>query len=367
MIELFKKLLLFSPLLLILILVNFFVDPSGVFSQVENEDRWVAEKLKAGLNVIYDTSINDRMVQSSYIKSIGEEKKDLTIVVIGSSRALQINNSVFLEKSFFNSSLTGATLEDILAITELYLKNNVNVETVILGVDPWMFNRNNGMEKWRILEVEYNGFLADNFGFGLFDKIALHIRQIKSEKEKIKKYGGTLVSLKYFQHSLQEKKFDYESTKHQTTENIYIQMPVKLPDGSLVNSESMRSATEEQVRGGVIEYLAHADVYGMESFNQIDPILRSQFGALLASLNKKKINVILFLPPFHPLTYDYLKNHERYKSVVGVEDYLCKIADELGIRLLGSYDPARVGLTGVDFYDFMHPKREAVENLFLEN
>lgn len=364
MIRLIKKLLLFSPLLLTLILVNFLIDPYRVFSQLDDDDRWIVEKLKAGNNVILDTTVNDRMVQRGYIAFMGAQKKLYDVVVIGSSRALQINSGIFQKKSFFNNSVMGASMEDNLAIVEMYFKNKVKINTLVLGIDPWMFNRNSGMEKWRILELEYDNFLADNFNYNLFDKIALYVRHINSSKEKIKKYCGTLLSLKYFQHSMQKNDFNYESKRYRITENIYMQSPVKLPDGSVINSESMRSADVERVRKDVVDYLAKAEIYGLESFSVLDPNLRLQFEALLQSLYKKNVRVILFLPSFHPLTYNYIKNHQQYRAVIDTEDYLRSLAKEKKMLLIGSYDPQSVGFTEADFYDFMHPKREAVENLF---
>ena len=76
------------------------------------------------------------------------------------------------------------------------------------------------------------------------------------------------------------------------------------------------------------------------------------------------VEVVFFLSPYHPLVYRHLVHSEEYRIVTDVEGYFRSVAAKKGIRIIGSYDPARIGLTESDFYDGMHPKPEAVRRLF---
>ena len=83
-------------------------------------------------------------------------------------------------------------------------------------------------------------------------------------------------------------------------------------------------------------------------------------------MKQDEVEVCLFLAPYHPMVFDYLSTSGDYRIVLEVEDYFRSIAQEKDIPLIGSYDPKALNLSEVDFYDGMHPKTEAIHQIFHE-
>lgn len=70
------------------------------------------------------------------------KKSEPSIISLGSSRALQFRSEFFDEK-FYNMGYVIKRMKDLEEFTSFYRDNNMNVKTVLLTVDFWMFN-----EQW---------------------------------------------------------------------------------------------------------------------------------------------------------------------------------------------------------------------------
>lgn len=362
-----KKVLYFLPLLFIFLFINIFIDPFGVFHTLEDDDRWIVEQLAQGKNVIYGITPDERLIQKGYIEKMSKMRNNFDIVVIGSSRSMQINSDMFQGKKFFNSSVTGASLQDMIAITEVYKEFEVDINTLVIGVDPWIFNDQNGLERGRLLEPYYYHFLESEnlFDLNLFEKIIKQFDSTSFDKQEIKKKFQALFSLKYFQHALFVKEFTYESQVHHVAESIYQEKPVKVYDGSVTNSRDLREKSNDAILAEVNNYIVRGSAYSLDSFQKIDGNLEMQFKVWVEDLTDSGVVVILFLPPYHPVMYDFLINSPTYRIVQDVEHRIREISEMLNIMVVGSYNPEYISFLEPDFYDFMHPRREAVERLFL--
>ena len=61
------------------------------------------------------------------------------------------------------------------------------------------------------------------------------------------------------------------------------------------------------------------------------------------------MQVALMLPPFHPEYYTYMTQTELYTKILMVEPVVQQIAETCGVRLFGSFDPSKCGLSALDF------------------
>lgn len=64
-----------------------------------------------------------------------------SIISLGSSRALQFRSEFFDEK-FYNMGYVIKRMKDLEEFTSFYHDNNLNIKTILLTVDFWMFNEN---------------------------------------------------------------------------------------------------------------------------------------------------------------------------------------------------------------------------------
>jgi len=140
-----KKVIVITLLVLIPIsLFNYTADPANIFHEnyVESITNIILDRKNAALTT---ANFDERLLQEKIITS---KKNNYEIVCLGSSRSLQIDSSLFQDKSFFNHSVSGSSIEDFVAIYEILIENNKLPKSIILGIDPWIFNKNNGQERW---------------------------------------------------------------------------------------------------------------------------------------------------------------------------------------------------------------------------
>lgn len=95
----------------------------------------------------------------------------------------------------------------------------------------------------------------------------------------------------------------------------------------------------------------------MENFDSLSILYCDLLEKLVGYLQNRKVEVVFYLPPYHPYVYNYIETSEKYQIVLEVENYLRNLALEKGIEVYGSYDPDLLGCTEKDFLDGMHMRR----------
>jgi len=174
--------------LTILVSVNYFGDAAKLFGS--DYEKVIATILLNGKNVTNISNYDERRLQKELIENL---KKTPDIVILGSSRTMLINDEYFTEKFLLNNSVSGASIEDLISIYQIYKSKGMIPGKVIIGIDPWLFNENNNQSRWKTLEKEFNTFF---------------------EKDLIFKDNLSLVSIKKFQMF-----FDI-------TDNLYVTSPI---------------------------------------------------------------------------------------------------------------------------------------------
>lgn len=336
------------PILIIVGLTNFLIDPAQLFNN--HYENGMVKIINDGYNVANTGNYDNRLFQKIYINKLSEAKD---IIVIGSSRSMQVRDELFTD-TFFNNSVPGAVIEDYIAITQLYALNDKLPQKVILGVDPWAFNINHGQERWKSYQEYYQSFMENNNI--ITEKIRLFFSRFSTNASK-------LLSVKYFQGSIEyflfsDNNFDYFPTKKEK-----ISSKIKLNDGSLIYDKTYRNVTKKEIERKAKNYI-NGTLYSIEDFSEINDIYLEQFKDLINFYKIKNVEVILYLPPYHPIVYDYIVNNKKYEMVKIVESYLKKFGFENNIQIIGSYNPNIFKLESKDFYDGMHPKEKAIIKLF---
>lgn len=358
---LIRNVSVFLPFAIGLVSVNYFVDPAQIFNR-NHYEQGIAEILLKGSNVADVSNRDERFLQKHYIAGL-QKKKD--IIVLGSSRSLQIRSASFPKKSFFNHGVSGATIEDYMAIFEMYLEKNMESDVVILGLDPWVLNKNNGQERWESTYDFYERFASK---LGLNDKgFSVSFPWQTNEFFRIKKYLQ-IFSLSYFQNSILYLRTETTANKdkkgkYYPTDATDLDVDVLLFDGSYSYKRAYRETSISEALKAAKDYAGRETVYSLGSFHELDGKLIFKFEKFLDYLLSKDIKVIFFLPPYHPFLYAYLADSLKYNRIVEAERYFRKVALENNIPVIGSYNPANCGLGEGDFYDAMHPKTEAVARL----
>ncbi|MCP4180736.1 MAG: hypothetical protein GY756_23495, partial [bacterium] len=311
-------------------------DASNIFTFGEYE-KTISEMILKRKNVTNILNCNERILVKNIIFNT---KNAPDILVLGSSRAIIINSDFFQNNRLMNSSVSGANLEDLIAIYQIYKDRKLKIKKVIIGIDPWIFNDNNSDKRWKSISKFKNGDLFENFY--LFMKYT------------------ELFSLSYFQSSW-EKLLKNKNKNPKETTNKYNQKATKLIDGSIIYGERIRHQSRSIILKKAKSYI-HGTIYRLENFNIISKNKYKKFKQLIDDMKKKQIQIEFYLPPYHPYVYTKLKSD--YPIVHEIEKVLIKYAKKNNIKVIGSFNPCKLQFSNFDFYDGMHCKPKAVKTLF---
>ena len=343
------KAIFLLPLLMIITATNFFVDPAHLYENGKLE-KGIADILSSGQNVGVVSNFDDRLIQKFRIVKLARMPD---IVIIGSSRSMQIGSNVFQDKYVINNAMPDATLGDYLGILFNYDKNNEWPRTIILGVDPWVINSKSGEYRWE-------SFKEDTFA--MLKKLNIPSGDLKETL--ITPQLANIISISYFQQSV-KKIFEKKSRPNEyfaTNLEIGSNYDVLLKDGRRSYNMSCRIRSAKEV-----EKFANTEIKDQNQdfqFREPDPKWENILEKLVIYLQSRHVDVVFYLAPYHPLVYSSFLVSSQNKIIVDIENYYKDFAKRHMLRIIGSYDPSKANLSDKDFYDGEHPTKEAVEKIF---
>jgi hypothetical protein len=333
-------------------LFNLLVDRGGVF-RLNMGLKHAASSLLQGKMVAGPLGLRDeRELQKLVVEGYSDARD---FIAIGSSRTMPLRGAFIRgARTFFNHSVAGAGLEDFLTIIGLYRERGELPGVVILGIDPWMFNKDSGLsDAWRILEPTYRGMLSALST----DRTGKPVAVLSEPKtERLARYTQ-LINLA---NTSQNWKFFRKGKKLYITDTINIDDFVRLPDGSIYFPYNMRFAKMANVRTAKNQsYMPDPFYANFHSLNNT-----ALFENLVGFLTAHGVSVVFLLPPFHPAAYWSCRENPRYAITLRIEDYLRKVALCKGATVIGSYDPDEFKLRGEDFFDGIHGHDIVMKRLF---
>jgi hypothetical protein len=339
--KLLFKLVFLLPIPIILASVNYYFDPAHIFNSRKYLERAINYSHN-GSNIANLINYDDRLFQKMWLEQL-ESPKD--VIVIGSSRSMQINSSFFLNKDFYNNSVSGLDIYDLLAIYNLYDKKNLLPKKIVIGLDPWMLNSNYKDSRWKSLIPEYNEML-DKIGKPQH-KVNVYLEKLRFLKNKITE----LFSFVYFQASLKHKNTEYFSTNENNLDTSIL-----YTDGSLYEYEYSKRTINQ-----VDDFAKNFNYGSIRNFSNLDKDKCDILDNFLGYMVKKDIEVVIFISPFHPITYSEIISNSQ--SCIDAESYYRYLSTKHNFNIYGDMNPKILELTNLDFYDGMHLTREGVETI----
>ena len=352
------RLALFAPLGLAVVAINGLVDPGHLFGRGAPEAR-IAEELIAGRSVVAGFAIDELRLQ----QSLAARRPHVPdVLVLGSSRAMPLSADAFPGRAVVNASVSSASLEDAIALLELYEGHRLRPRTVLLAIEPWALNgslRNPSVA----LEAELQeglrrlGRRAGSTYGALPGAVGLKRRWL------------ALVSPAYLQASLVSllaRGFEVRASPAPERERGAAGEPARAgssrmqPDGSVNWEPALAERSPAEV-----EAMARAAGARAPGYLQPDPdpdrVLL--LAALLGDLANRGVRVVLWLPPFHPAAYRALVAGGRGRGLWRGEAEVRALAAASRVPVLGSYDPASSDVAGEDFIDYNHLRRRPANAL----
>ena len=121
------------------------------FFSSKNSTEALMAKTLLKKDAVYWAKIDDRLFVKNRI--IHENLKP-RILIIGSSRIMEISNKNF-DQQVLQLGVSGASIEDHIAITLMALEKFNNVDKILLSADPWLFNKYSNELRWKTISDEY--------------------------------------------------------------------------------------------------------------------------------------------------------------------------------------------------------------------
>lgn len=311
----------------------FFISLGYISSNIDFNKEELMAKILSENEAIYSSNINER----KFIKNrIENERLDPEAIVIGSSRIMQAS-SKGTGIDLLNLSVSGAKLEDLLAIWELS-SDKFDPSYVFLGADPWIFNVNSEETRWNYLSKEYGIALAR---LGIKKEIAVlpAKRPLPFNSVAVRIYD-----------SINQSKTRAEDDTPSVSDKIR-------KDGSRVYNLSYANKSPSEVAREAQGYIS----YAMEDFAYSSEV-SNIFERFIIKIEKQNRDVFLVLSPYHPKLFELMRLNDV--KFLEIETEFRKIAERSGAKVIGSYDPSKVGCSSEDFYDGMHPKDRCIDKIF---
>ncbi len=335
----YKTSIIALPILIILISVNYFGDAAHLFDN--NYEKNIAKIINSGKYVTNIANYDERLLQKELISN-GPIKPQL--VVLGSSRTMLLNSDLLPGIKIFNSSVSGASIEDIVSIYQLYKSKHKLPAKIIIGIDPWTFNDNNGQNRWESIASYFYDF-----------------ENIKNEENATVSKYKELFSFSYFQNSVKLlPKLLKGKTKPLSTNIKLNTTATKLTDGSLVYDKLYRDASKKEIEIKINSYLSDK-LYSIENFNTISDTNWKIFEKLITDMKTNNIQIEFFLVPYAPSVYN--KVAKKYPMVLKTEKMVKEFASINSIRMYGSFNPSELKMDESYFYDGMHCKESGIKKI----
>lgn len=335
---LFRTLAVALPVLVLIVTVNYCIDPANIFSEDGLEQR-AALMLLDGKNVAGLSNYDERRLQKEFVSRLSEAPGT---VVLGSSRGMLIDCKNGDDSSLVNSCVSGAGLEDIMAVYGLYAEHNRVPRRLIIELSPYMFNRSTQDTRYRTLDQE-------------FDRVAVAagLKQSQGPGLKVDAKYVELVSLSYFQSAVRMLWQNTEVTAiAAVTDSMDKTRLIKFPDGSI-----MYSGDYQKKGVTALEIQAAADFGNSERFVTVSERRRKIFETFIGYLLEQGLVVEFYLSP---LPEQVCSKKPVFKTV---EAYVVSYASDHNIRVRGSFDSRKYGLSLADFYDGMHPRKQVYDSI----
>ncbi|MDB3902855.1 acyltransferase, partial [Amylibacter sp.] len=267
-------------------------------------------------------------------------------VVVGSSRVMQINSSV-IGDNIQSFTVSAASVEDDIAFG-LEALAKLNYENIYISADPWLLNRNDGLNSYQSVDDLYS-YWATRMRSSLSPMPFLNNDDRNMNNSSESNYFRTLRS------------FITIDTQNNIPSHGDIETIAKKSyDGSHIYNERYVMSSNKNISSGFRRLLN----YAMDDF-EYDNEAISNLESFVFYLKENSVNVTLVLSPYHPQLYQLMKAERPI--FVELETWFRDFSDENEIQIIGSYDGERVGCSGDEFYDGMHPKSSCMIKLLANN
>ncbi len=336
----------------------------GLFNyKIDPAHRW------HGLNLPFDKWMQDQILltpinydERLYVRGMIEKTKYADVLIMGSSRVLLIDQSLFKNSKILNTGLSGGTVEDYIAIWQLLLDQNISIKSLVIFIDPYIFNKNSGQLRWQTNEVYYEKFIQHNKLTKLsnYDKFKYYKNKTKQQFNEIKDLFSAKTLIASFQQLFTEDDFNLIKIVDLPENRMG-----RYLDGSIqYTKKELTNQTLEKVRDDVSNFITIGGFKYLSDWEFNEP-LALQFIQMLESAKKQSIDIKIILPPYQHKAFQYIQSSSSYKNILletknRINSISNLIQFQNKLTFCDAFDPYQLNCKETDFIDAAHAKKECI-------
>lgn len=333
-------LIVLVPVFSVLISVNYCGDPAH---KLDNDyEQRIVEMMQGGHAVTNVDNCDERKLKKLLIEA--NKDKAFDYLIFGSSRCMTMSQKT-MNVNLFNLGVSGATIQDFLALIELCHENNITYNNVIVSIDPGLLNCRNTDYRWQSIKEYY-------------DKI-LGIEDIKRKDDD--QLLNVLLSGSYFQSSFKailKNGFSFSDDLSVSVKDENDNQ-TNFPDGSITYGATYRNTPQS-----IIDSYANNQLrQEFQSYTNIADEYKKHLDLFLSKVSENGQSVTFITFPYMD---GYYRRLIKMNGVKEQEIYLQHLADNRKYKTYGSLNPNIVNVKNTDFYDELHLRRDIITKLCKE-
>jgi hypothetical protein len=341
---LFKLFVIICPIGLLISSVNYLVDPANIFTSKEYV-AGVAEILSRGHNVDHISNYNERLLQEQMIRRL---KKTPDIIVLGSSRIMEIGSDFFPGKTVLNCGVSHANIHDLIAISGLLDSLGHLPGELFINLDPELISEK-GTSEWQSLSGYHEYFIKKY----VYPNTEVRPSYSSNEVHKLL----SLFSFAYFKESVNHL-FKGDTKKYYDIGRNRPQLYGRFSDGSIcypgtyTHPDTLKIAADALTTGS------------KEGLSQPDSGKIRLLKALIDFLKGRHVRIHFIMLPFHPEFYEAV-NARQSDLFISYYTYFQKLASQENVPVEGNFNSLALHIPGSAFYDMYHCSKDAIKSIGL--
>lgn len=274
------------------------------------------------------------------------------VIVLGSSRSLQIYGGMFPGKTFLNASVYGGQIRDEIGIYELLREQGRLPKILIVNLDPQTIQTptpTGYRGLWLAVSGEYYRAMA-RMGLNrpIWDSWAEWANKLLEQVQLV----SPVLLQQSLAHAFQWSTAEPFAGALWDMEHPHPTFAIRMPDRALVYSQQMSAPTRTQLEASAMTLMGSRKAGPNQ---QRDLNAQREFETFVRAVHADGVQLIFFLAPFHPLYTEHLNGTPGDKFLQETEEYYNTFARELHIAVVGSFRAQRVSCGENDFFDVLHP------------
>jgi hypothetical protein len=299
---------------------------------------------------VFDLNLNIRRMRELRVAGLTETPD---VVLLGASHWQEAHSDLLKGMTLYNSHIHRDFWEDLLGMIQIWSENHRLPKRMIISIRDNQFRPiatrpdylwEPGIANYRIM-ADTLGVQKESYWISLPYQ---RIRQLLS------------ISILFDNVT---RWYNSDVRPYATSERQLEILDTLLPDGSIVWSKKhMAFFSPERMKK---EALSLADLRRNDP-PQVEARGVDAFEKLLDYLKAQGVTVYLVQPPFNPIYYDNLQGSTYFEGLKKVDALTHAIAARHGLKMIGGFNPHKVGCTPDMYIDAEHSNPNCLKKIFDE-